>query len=390
MLLTEKYSPEKIDEFIGNEESRMKIKQWILNWMRKEKQRPILVHGPTGVGKTSLAYAMGKEFDIDIIEMNSSDIRNKKRIERVMSSTLLAGTLTGKGKMLLIDDVDVLNRNDRGAASAISSLFKEANAPIILTAEDPWNKKLSQLRQQCMMVELKKVTSVSIFKLLKKIAEKENILLHDDFLREIAENSNGDVRSALNDLQARMPGHRDRKKDIFQRMKIIFKSKTYKDAREATLGDIDYDLIKLWVDENIPNEYEYTEDLAAGYDVLSRADIFDGRIKHSRWSLMRYSIILATVGVGLAKKDMYRKFTRYSFPNYLKKMSRTIETRSLRKSIGSKIGEKTHSSRRIALGFLPVIADISKKHPEATMDFYKFSDSELGFILEKPVRKIRR
>ncbi|MBI5227642.1 replication factor C large subunit [Candidatus Micrarchaeota archaeon] len=389
MLFTIKYSPKKLDDIAGNEDSLTKIKQWIVNWLAGKPRRPLLIWGRPGIGKTSVAYALKEQYDLDIIEMNASELRNKDRVERMTGGTLLAGGLFGRQRIVLMDDVDILaGRKDSGGSSAIVNFIKSAPCPIILTATDIWDSKLSQVRNECETIEMKKISKIGIKKTLEKVAKIEKLSIADSTLESIAENAEGDLRAALNDLQALAPTKRDHEKDIFNLVRLIFKAPTYADAKEAVKGDIDYDLLKLWIDENIPNEYETPTDIAGAYDLLSRADIFDGRIKKSRWQLLKYSIDLTTAGVALAKKAPYRKFTKYQFPSFLRNMSRSIGRRALLKSIGMKIGSKLHTNRKEALIYLPFIRSIGKSQQENLMDFYKLEEEEFAFIMEISLNSI--
>jgi replication factor C large subunit len=391
MLLTQKYSPKKLDDMIGNDEQRGRVRQWMLNWISGKKQRALLVYGPTGIGKTASAMAVAKEYDLDLIEMNASELRNKSRIERVLHGATMAGSLTGNGKLLLIDDVDALaGRKDFGGAGAISKILAESACPIIVTATDIWDKNLTGIRTECEIVEMKKVSKPAIRKLLMRVVETEKIDAKAELLELIAENSAGDVRAALNDLQAMGSGFRDREKDIFNRVRSIFKAKDYAEAKEAVSGDIDYEILKLWMDENIPYEYLKKEDLALAYNWLSRADIFDGRIRKSNWKFLKYSIDLSTVGVSLAKAEPYRSFTKYSFPSYLREMSRSVARRMILKKIGLKIGHKVHANRKESLDYVPLIQDQGKVEPDAVANYYEFEEEELAFIMETSPGKVRK
>ncbi len=335
MLLAQKYPPRKIDEIAGNDEPKARIRQWILNWMRGARQKPLLIHGPTGTGKTAIAYALKDEFDLELVEMNASELRNTEAVERVLAGAGSSLSLSGKGKLILIDDVDALQSRDRGGASAIVSVMRHSHSPILLTAENIWDKKLAGIRAESQPLEFRRISKSSIAKVLGRIAGKEGMGISESAIASIAENSAGDLRSAINDLQAGRSGMRDREKDIFERMKLIFKSTTYREAREAGWGDIEHDFLKLWVDENIPIEYETRGDIAAAYSMLSRSDVFDGRIMNRQyWGFLRYSGDLLTAGVSLAKKEKYYKFVRYQFPNYLRQMSASSARRSMMREIG--------------------------------------------------------
>jgi replication factor C large subunit len=381
MLFTQKYTPQKIDDITGNDEAREKIKQWVYNWFRGQKKRPLLIWGPPGIGKTGIAYALKSEHDLELIEMGASDIRNKSNVERVLHGSMLAGSLFGKKKILLIDDVDAIQgRADYGGMAEVVRIAKENSYPIIITAIDAWEKNLAPLRMECELVPMKKVNKSNISKLLSKIAIDEKLEITDEKIEEIASNCDGDVRSAINDLQALSSSLRDRERDMFDRMKTVFKSRTYDEARKASSGDVEYDMLKLWVEENIPIEYETVEDIAKAFDALSRANIFQGRIRNTNWGYLKYCIDLTTSGVALAKAEVYKKYTKYNFPNYLREMSRSIQRRAMLKSVGTKIGLETHCNKRDALDYMLVVKESLKKNYEGTKKLYKLEDEEAAFI----------
>ncbi|MFH1222453.1 MAG: replication factor C large subunit [Candidatus Micrarchaeota archaeon] len=378
MLYTVKYAPKKLDAVIGNEESRETIKRWMLNWINGDGRRPLLISGPPGIGKTTIAYVLASQYDLEIIEMSASELRNKERVEKIITTAAGVGTLSGNLRVILIDDVDIfIGRKDTGGLPEIVRVVKEANCPIILTATDVWDKKLAALRAECERIEMKKVSRSAIKKLIAEIAKKENLLLDDKQLDAIAENSAGDVRSALVDLQAARPSARDRDTDMFTRVRTVFKATTYKEARSALNGDVDYDLLKLWIDENIPEEYERNEDLVRAYFWLSRADIFQGRTGNGTWILLKYALDLMTAGVALAKEAPYRKFTKYQFPAYLRQMGMSVARRAMVKSIGLKVGHLVHTNYKDASAYFFLL---SKMPTQALEEFYQLDEDEIKFI----------
>ena len=386
-----KYAPKRLESISGNEEKVDYVRQWILQWLSGKKRRPLLVYGPPGVGKTSLAFAIKEEYDLDLIEMNASELRNRQRVERVLGGSAMAGSLFGRGKIILVDDVDVLaGKADFGGNAAIAGFIRDSTAPILVTATDVWDKKLTAIRSECDVVEMKRLSKVAVRKVLEHVAKEEKLDISPDRLAAIAEGAEGDMRAGLNDLQAQTPTQRSREKDIFQLVRSIFKAETYTAVRDAMGFDSDYDTIKLWMDENIPYEYEDKFEVATAYDYLSKADVFDGRIRKSRWVLLKYSIDLATAGVAIAKGKAYHKFTKYQFPGYLRGMSQSMARRAMLKSVGLKIGEKVHLNRVDSLEYLPLIKGVGGLHGAELMSYYGFSEDELAFILETSPTKVAK
>ncbi len=381
MLLAEKYAPQKVDEVLGNTELKRQLKRWALNWCRGEKGKPILLSGSTGAGKTALAYALARELDMELIQMNASDFRSRERVEKVLHGASLASTLSGRHKLILIDDVDAMaGREDAGGIAAITSLLRSPAHPIMVTITNLWDKRMAPLRFSCEILKMKKAIAPTIAKLLTSIAEKEEIPCPPETIMEIARNANGDVRGAINDLQACSPGSRDRNKDMFERLSSLFRASTYSEARSTAFGDVEHDFLKLWIDENLPAVYSGKE-LADSFSSLSRADIFDGRIRSRQyWGFLRYSGDLMCAGASLAREDSAPRFTRFSFPAYLKQMSATVASRATFRSLMKKIARRTHTASFHAASYLPIISYMYASDPEGIAAAYDLDEKEEEFL----------
>lgn len=389
MLYTDKYRPKKLDHVLGNKEKIDYIRQWILQIINGKNRKPLLIYGPCGIGKSSIPYAIKEEFGFDLIEMNASELRDKKRVERILGGAGLAGSLFGVSKIILIDDADILaGKSDYGGPMAIKNILVNSPHPVIVTATDIWDKKFTPIRSECDKVELKKINKVLIQNLLFEIAKKEELNFNQQSIEQIAENSDGDVRSAINDLYLMHSSDRNKNKDIFNLVRTIFKSSDYDSIKEA-VNDIDYEMAILWIDENIPNEYDDKFDVARAYDSLSKGDIFFGRIKFSNWKLLKYAIDLSTFGVSVSKSKTYHKFTKYNFPSFLSNMSSSMANRAMLKSIGKKIGAIVHVNSITGREYLPLISEFAKKEPENTMSLFGFEESEIAFILGTSMSKYK-
>ena len=391
MIFTQKYAPKKLEEIVGNNEKIEYIRSWVLQWINGKPKKPLLIYGSTGVGKTSVALAIAKEYDFDLIELNASDLRSRERVEKITGGAMLATSLFGKGRIVLIDDVEIMaGRKDSGGSSAISELLKNCPCPIIVTASDIWDKKLATIKNDCEAVEFKKINKIAIRKVLDTISKDEKINTSAETINQIAENCQGDLRAAINDLQTNKATNREREADVFETIRKVFKAEKYQQIKEITKGEFDYELIKLWVDENICAEFETKEEIAEAYDYLSKGDMFDYRIKKNHWQLLKYSIDLSIAGVSLSKKSVYRKFTKYSFPSYLKSMSKTVATRAIRKSAGQKIGKVLHVNWRSAIEQIMLLQEIGHMDPNGFMEIYKLEEEEAAFILGISASKLKQ
>lgn len=393
MLWQVKYAPRSAGEVIGNSDSVSLARTWAIDWGRGVKGKPLLLYGPPGVGKTCLAHAIASEMEWELLETNASNLRTKAEVARVVGAASSMAGLFGGLKLVLIDEVDGLQSADRGGASAVLEILQNSAQPIILTANDLYDKSLATIRFNCTQVEFRKINSRSILKFLKNVATQEKLPASDALLETISTNSNGDLRSALNDLQASTnskdsspAGARDREKNIFNALRTLFKTTDYEEARATSFDlDVDHNMFKKWIEENIPLEYDDAGEVAQAFDCLSRADVFDGRIMNRQyWGFLRYSNDLMTAGVATSKKQPYHKFVKYEFPKIIRTLSAAKAKNAAMKKIFSKIARKLHVSTRDARMFLPIITSLAAKNGhEALASFFEFDEDDASSLFEK-------
>ena len=379
----------RLSSLIGNPSAVAAAKAWAQAWQEGKRQPPLLVTGSTGTGKTALAHAIANEFGWELFEFNASDFRNEENVIKLLSHSTASASLFGGTRLILIDDADSLSGTaDRGGAGAIAKVLSCARQPIILTAADYYDKKLSSIKTHCQLLELRRSHVSTIAKFLKQEAVAHSIPLAEGDAEKIAQAASGDIRAALNDLRAQnTSASRDREKNIFDIMRDIFKSEKYADARKAAFSsEVDHDTLKLWIAQNLPTACPDTLGIAKGYDKLSRADIFDGRIKRAQyWGYLRYSSDLMTSGVALSQPAPSHGYFQFAYPDYIRAMGSSKSARTLRKSVLSKIARMCHCSIQQAGGYLPLFEAVAKKEQGAFGEL--FDEDELGFIMRKPMKK---
>jgi len=370
MPWTEKYAPQKIVEVVGQKKAVEQFLTWLKSW--KPGKKVALFHGAAGTGKTALVEALGKEKNLEIIELNASDYRSASQIKEVIGQSIKQKSLFKKGKIFFIDEIDGLaGQEDRGGTGEIIKIIKESQYPIILTANNPWDTRLRSLRSYCQLIQFGRVFYWDVIKRLQYICEKEGIKCDKEILIQIAKRSEGDLRSAINDLETltrdkkeiklsdlESLGIREREANMFDVLKMIFKTKIALAAKLSIQNlDKDPDEIFLWIEQNIINEYEKSDEIAKAYEMLSRADLFKQRVKNRQdWKFEKYMIDLMTAGVAVAKKEMYRKFSRYQYPDRMIFLGRS---KVQRKEEGEKLIELSKqlhcSKKKIREEFLPFI-----------------------------------
>ncbi len=401
-LWVEKYRPKRVAEVVGNQKSVKAFVEWMRSWeLGKPKTKAVLLYGPAGVGKTSLVLAYAREHGYDVIEVNASDWRNQERMNAVVGESSQQATLEGTTKkIIMVDEVDgIAGQEDAGGLSALRKIIDITRVPIALIANNPWDPRLASIRNRCLMLEFRRLGKRDVIKRLREICRMEGIEATDEALKALAERSEGDLRSAINDLQAiavgrkridsdavAVLGERNRVKQIFEALRIIFNAKSLRAARAALEGlEVDLDMVYTWVLDNAPLQIPDPEELAQAYEMLARADIFLTRMKRlQRWRLMRYAIPLMTGGVSLTRKTRPRGFVKFAFPSKIRLMQKSKEERELRQSIASKIAKRLRLSRAKAmkdvLPYLMFMASTNPEYGEKLAEHFNLSPSETKYL----------
>ena len=353
-----------------------------VNTFKKQKKNAVFLYGPSGTGKTTAVHSLAKDMDLELVEVNASDDRDKQSIQTILGGSSRQMSLFGSGKLILIDEVDGLSgREDRGGATAIADIIAKSKFPIVLTANDPWDKKLSPLRSKSILVEMGSVNYLSIAKLLQQICEKEGVKYDEMALKSLARRAGGDIRSAINDLQTvsgvkkeltkdslDLISDRDRDETMFNALTRVLKNS------DANLAVSAFDNVKedldgcfLWVDENLPKEYKNPKDLARAYEAMAKADVYRGRIRRRmHWRFLAYVNNLLSAGVAVAKDQKPSGFVKYSPTMRILKIWQANMKYQKRKAIAQKIAEVSHTSKKEAIKSLPYIQQIFKaKHSSA-------------------------
>ena len=371
---TEKYRPIYFEDIRGQEEAVAKIKDFIKNFPLKK--RAIILYGPAGTGKTALAHAAAKEINSEIFELNASNLRNKEKLKETLKPAIEQQSLSKKGKIILIDEVDWVMGEDRGGIQELTELIEFSEYPIILTANDAWTKKLSPLRKKCEIAELKNLDYKIIKDVLIKILRKEKKFIDNKILTNISVKSQGDLRAAINDAQTISElsseeqikilfDKRNKEEDIYEALKKVFKLKATNETLKAFDSvDMQTDEISLWVEKNIPLEYQ-NKSLAKAYELLGKKDLFNGRIyKQQYWRFLVYENIFLSYGIASLNKENKTNFTKYKRPTRVLKIWMSNQKTAKKKTIAEKYAKHTHISIKKTMKEFPIIKMLINSNPK--------------------------
>jgi replication factor C large subunit len=371
-----KYCPKTSKELKGQDSPIAELREYIINY-KTQPSKALLIYGSPGSGKTCAVHSVAADLGLEILEINASDFRNEEEINSIVGSASRQMSLFSKGKIILVDEIDgVAGREDRGGISALAGVIAKSSFPIIMTSNDPWDAKLSGLRAKAKLLKLNTPTYLSINSVLKDIAAKEGLVLDEETLKTIARRAGGDFRAAINDLQSisNITGISEEKKleSLDERNKVetimnaimkIFKT-TSLDVASKALEEVQEDPEKcmLWIEENIPREYEKPSDIWRAYDSLSKSAVFMGRISRwQHWRFLVYVNLFSAGGVALAKEEKYHKFVSYKPSSRIIRLWRVSQSNKKRRAIAQKIAQATHTSTKTAIqDTLPYIRSMLK------------------------------
>jgi len=397
-----KYRPKKIADVVNQDSAKKQFIQWLESWLKgKPLKKAALLYGPAGCGKTSLVEAAANEYKLEVVEMNASDFRRKQDIERIAKVAATMRSLFARGKIILLDEVDgISGMADRGAIDAILHLLEVTKYPIVMTANDPWDQKLKPLRDASLMIAFKRLSERDVILVLKRICQAERLECEDNALREIARRSEGDLRSAINDLQAIAEGYgkvtitlvrelsayRYREYAPFEALQKLFNAKYIWQAKAAvTQTNIDYETMMIWVNEHIPTYYDDPEELARAFDALSRADVYMGRIRKSgSWDLLSYVFDMMGPGVAFARRIYKYKWKIFRSPKRLQLLAQTKRSREVREGIARALAPRLLTSKatvkRDVIPFLKIIFTNNPKYAAKIALGYELTEEMIKWL----------
>jgi replication factor C large subunit len=385
---------ESLDELIGNNSAIQQLKLFASDINNNIRRKPLMINGPPGNGKTTAVNLLAKANKWHIVELNASDYRDKESIDNLMVAASQSRTIFGSKNLIFLDEIDELSAKfDKGASSALLNLIEVSKSPIIFTVNNPWEKKIAFLRNHVEMVEFKRVTADAIAEFLAKIVVMNKINISKEMILQIAKQSNGDVRSAINDLLVldkapieylEMIGMRDRKIDIFTSLDKIFFANTYSAPLMVTSNsDVDNDMLIQWLDENIYKRYINKSEIYSAYKMLALGSLFANRASRSQYyTYWRYMNVFITSGIALSKHTYPNKNYRYTFPKMVSDLSKSKESRNKVLEIALLMQRKLHlSTSKIINSELSIILNMLKKisvDPEEKDKAYSFFEHNFG------------
>ena len=385
-----KYEPTVMEHVIGQERHMRELENFLKNF-KSQKRKAVLILGPVGCGKTSSVLVLARSMNAELIEVNASDARNAEEIETKVGQAATQQSLFFRTKIILIDEVDGLSgQQDRGGIPALVRVIEKSAFPLVLTAMDVSDSKFSPLKKACHLISFDALPPSSVSNALMRICISEGVKWDEMALSALAHRCGGDLRAAINDLQSLsqqskslLPEHvaeldaRNKVEKIEDALIKVFKVADAVIASTAfeSVGE-DLDECILWIEENLPKEYDDPQSLARACNALARADVYRGRIRRwQHWRFLAYVSALMTAGVASAKDQRKRQPVKYERSKRLLSIYIMNMKYAKRKSIAQKLAIATHTSKKRALqDSMPFLVRAGKRNPAFAESFSKECD----------------
>ena len=385
-MWSEKHRPQIISDMVGNEESRAAIMEWFAKW--KKGTKPLLLVGPPGIGKTTMAYLIAKQFGYDMIGLNASDVRSKSRINEILTPVLGNVSVLGT-PMIFVDEVDGIHgRGDYGGAAALVDILKEPTVPIVLAANDDSLDKMKGIKKVVKTIYFKRIPPRLLRVYLENILKKESAKLSPGSLIKVIDKSHGDIRSMINLTQSLVTGFNPQTETSFESINVedgvnaFFKANSIEEARGV--------LYSMQIDPRKKIDAFYSSIITSNLDnaalakyleIISNADMLYGKImKTQNWRLLRY---LNDVLIELYQNDDRIRYSQYNLSWPL--LNRIRWDGKKIKLLSSVMAKKLHmsSSAFVTLCLPYVLFCIKNKTLELEIE------ETFGDIIEKEIELIQ-
>ena len=255
-LFVEKYRPNTLDNYIGNQHLKSKVK----HYLESGDLPHLLLYGKAGTGKTTLAKLLVKNIDCDYLYINASDENNVETVRTKVKD--FASTIGFKDmKVIILDECDYITPNAQAALRNLMETFSK-HCRFILTCNYV-ERIIDPIQSRCQSFQIIPPSKQEVAKHLHNILVQENVMDTPEDIKILVETGYPDIRRVINSAQRNVVGGKikldtssiiqnDYKLKLIKILETQDKKTAFKEIRQLLLDNqiTDYaDLFRLLYDE---------------------------------------------------------------------------------------------------------------------------------------------
>jgi len=203
----EKYRPAKLADVVGNEETLIRLQA-----IAEDGNMPnLILCGPPGTGKTTSVHALahqllGDSYGVGVLELNASDSRGIDVVRnRIKGFAMNKVSLpAGRHKIVILDEADSMTGSAQQALRRTMEIY--SNTTRFALACNISTKIIEPIQSRAAILRYSRLSDVQVLTRIKHVCSAEEVSYTNDGLEAIIFTAEGDMRNALNNLQATNSG----------------------------------------------------------------------------------------------------------------------------------------------------------------------------------------